>query len=345
MVKKTIFIHIGLPKTGTTSIQSFLRRSSEALVSHGYCYPGVEFGPKANHDVFFNVLSGAKAIDVRGADLDAQKEVVEAQINEFRDSSTCHALIFSHESLSVSIQRLNFDYLREMCAGSKICFIVYSRFTDDWLETLYHQHLWGRAHSEQHFRKPFQRVEKFSHIRGIANHSIRAISNHLGKIPRANIVVRSIEESRKDGNLLPDFLEILGGDLQAAFPEARSERHLNTGRISAHSMLLYHFQLGGAAFPVMRDVALALNKRKNRKERAGVETRYFRFLPEAEILRAREQYALDVEQFPQLPAQPPLELRPAEYFLPREDAMELLNLLRGDIPDETYHAAAQAYAL
>jgi hypothetical protein len=345
MNKKTVFIHIGLPKTGTTSIQTFLRRNAEALAARGYCYPGTEFGESANHDVFLNAITGGKFVDARGLDLEAQRKIVGAQMEEFRAAPSCHSIVFSHESISIAAQRLDLEYLREICAGMKICFIVYSRFSDEWLETLYQQYLWNMARREHHFRRPFQRVEDFSHLLGLASRSIRAISGRLEKIQQADIVIRSFEESRKDGNLLPGFLEILGGDLRAAFPDAKNERSLNTGHVSAHSMLLYHLYRGGVTFPVARDLAVVLNKRKNRKKREGVETRHFRFLPEAVILHARKQYADDVAQFPQLPAQPPLELRAAEYFMPREDVLELLNLVRGEIPDETYNAAAQAYAL
>lgn len=39
---RTVFIHIGFPKTGTTSIQKSLAASRQVLASHGLIYPGKE---------------------------------------------------------------------------------------------------------------------------------------------------------------------------------------------------------------------------------------------------------------------------------------------------------------
>ena len=37
--EKTLYLHIGLPKTGTTSIQNYLFENREALMQRGVCYP------------------------------------------------------------------------------------------------------------------------------------------------------------------------------------------------------------------------------------------------------------------------------------------------------------------
>ena len=36
---KTLFLHIGIPKTGTSSIQKFFLQNPEALARQGYCFP------------------------------------------------------------------------------------------------------------------------------------------------------------------------------------------------------------------------------------------------------------------------------------------------------------------
>ena len=37
--RKTLYIHIGTPKTGTTAIQGFCQDNAEELARHGYCFP------------------------------------------------------------------------------------------------------------------------------------------------------------------------------------------------------------------------------------------------------------------------------------------------------------------
>jgi hypothetical protein len=39
----TLYLHIGMPKTGTTAIQNFLTDNAEALNKHGICYPDLGF--------------------------------------------------------------------------------------------------------------------------------------------------------------------------------------------------------------------------------------------------------------------------------------------------------------
>ena len=36
---KTLYLHIGTPKTATSSIQKFLDENKETLEKHGYCFP------------------------------------------------------------------------------------------------------------------------------------------------------------------------------------------------------------------------------------------------------------------------------------------------------------------
>lgn len=38
-MKKTLYVHVGTTKTGTTAIQSFLIENQEILNQKGYCYP------------------------------------------------------------------------------------------------------------------------------------------------------------------------------------------------------------------------------------------------------------------------------------------------------------------
>lgn len=40
---KTLYLHIGIPKTGTTSIQHFCHENRDILSSNGYFYPDFPF--------------------------------------------------------------------------------------------------------------------------------------------------------------------------------------------------------------------------------------------------------------------------------------------------------------
>ena len=42
MGTNTLLIHIGMPKTGTTALQSFLFNNNSLLKKYGWCYPVLE---------------------------------------------------------------------------------------------------------------------------------------------------------------------------------------------------------------------------------------------------------------------------------------------------------------
>ena len=39
MTEKTLYLHIGLHKTGSSALQTFFARNIDALAAHGLCYP------------------------------------------------------------------------------------------------------------------------------------------------------------------------------------------------------------------------------------------------------------------------------------------------------------------
>lgn len=52
--KKTIYIHIGTPKTGTTSIQEYLTRNADRLYQDGYLVPKTSRRHSSNHTLLTN---------------------------------------------------------------------------------------------------------------------------------------------------------------------------------------------------------------------------------------------------------------------------------------------------
>lgn len=49
--KKTVFLHIGTNKTGTSSIQHHFFQNRDLLASHGICYPGLGQDAAAHHEL------------------------------------------------------------------------------------------------------------------------------------------------------------------------------------------------------------------------------------------------------------------------------------------------------
>lgn len=61
-MKKTLYIHAGTHKTGTTAIQKFLSANRDLLAKNGYLYPGTDQG---HHDVARELKKIHPASDTR----------------------------------------------------------------------------------------------------------------------------------------------------------------------------------------------------------------------------------------------------------------------------------------
>ena len=50
---KICFLHIGVPKTGSTALEKFLLHNRDALKKHGWKYPDVSIRGSGHHDLAF----------------------------------------------------------------------------------------------------------------------------------------------------------------------------------------------------------------------------------------------------------------------------------------------------
>ena len=108
---KKAYLHIGVEKTGTTTIQSFLAKNREALRVEGYLYP-IAPGP-VNHVglTIFAANNQTVVVDLlrsvgltAGDDLTAYRSKMMADLEDSARRSDCHTLIFSNEHLSSRIR-------------------------------------------------------------------------------------------------------------------------------------------------------------------------------------------------------------------------------------------------
>lgn len=345
-MKKTLYLHIGLPKTGTTSIQTYLRRNETALFARGYVYPGLELGDvlgaSVHHSAFLNVMVGANAEPVSNVDLADQKLALASAFEWFRSQKNIHSMILSHETLSMMLDRWDHSYLQSLSESFHICFILYSRFTDEWIESLYHQNIWGRIQpkKEIHSLKPIREIEKSRTVRFMNQHSAIAITETLHQhVPDSSTKILSFDADRVDGTLVSSFLSAVHLE-QAEGLSDPGKVQANATRPSSSTFLLYDLQNKRLDLSHLRSIGLVLARRSNRKIRFDLtENRLFRFLPRACAFRAREQYERDRKAFPQLPPQAAYGEKDCERFLPAEDAIAMLDWLLPEIPNKAYEAA------
>ncbi len=137
---KKLFIHIGLPKTATSSVQNFLFNNHKFLDEHGFCYikTGLSESLKCHHDIIWKL---GLHVGPSYVEKDIQKykdEILNSLIDEnkkYHDKD----LIFSSELLTFLDDYEKLNPILEIFSNREIKFIVNIRRQDRFLESLYQQ--------------------------------------------------------------------------------------------------------------------------------------------------------------------------------------------------------------
>jgi hypothetical protein len=364
-MRKSVVFHIGLPKTGTTTIQHYLAKQDENLRSLGFLYPGPQEHPAMDshkHPLILRGMLGKGQLSKQMTEQGA-RAAIRRIFSDFRKSDF-RSLIWSNEGIAAHGGDLDRDYLQRLLRHYDVRVVVFARYLDDWLESLYKERIrtqGGRLQGRSKLntnptptpliplaqgsgapdaisKRGKSALERCSEITG----SLRAVREAL---PSAEIIVQSYDVSRKSGTVASDALAAMGLPVKSAFPQADDDAGVqNPTKSDLYSMLIYHLVIGRADYPVIRAVTTATKAReRDDRQFPRLSRRRFRFMSEENILEARGYYEELRNDYPHLPVQPPYTPDTAERSLPREDGVALLEWLRPEISDDVFKAACAAY--
>lgn len=357
---KRVIFHVGLPKTGTTTIQHYLRRHDEKLRSLGFLYPGLREHPALashRHPLMINAMLGKAREPAGDLDADACRDVVAAAFGEFHQSDL-ENLLWSCEGMALSARNWDVAYLRRLLTGADVRLVLFARFTDEWVQSLVKERLRGRsgARAEALNAKPLRLAPAKGGLRRARPGGRMSLLERGAEVveclrimrrtlPAAEIVVRSFDEHRKAGTVVSGALAAMGVPVAGAFPDADDEAGVhNPTKSDLYGMLLYHLVAGEAGSDVIRAVAVAVKKRESRgKTFEPLNGRRFRFLSDEDARVARGYYEALRRECPHLPVQPPYVSKPTEGSLSKDDGVALLDWLKPDISDAVFERACAAY--
>lgn len=130
---KKIFLHIGLSKTGSTTIQSFLAINRDNLYNFGYLHPQTGTNPrekeKPHHNLAWQITGRKKADITLGTWKDLHQEI---------DSSNLNKIIITSESFQ-GVDEKQIKILESELKPYEVKIIVYLRRQDLQLESKYIQ--------------------------------------------------------------------------------------------------------------------------------------------------------------------------------------------------------------
>ncbi|MCR5450996.1 MAG: hypothetical protein K6F00_00045 [Lachnospiraceae bacterium] len=217
---KTLYLHVGTPKTGTTAIQNFLGDNKSKLKELGVCYPKF----KTHYKRARSVRNGHWLC--RG--IASEEEYDEFMNTLFSEAEKYPKLVMTDEGL------WNFNHdedfwknLKKTLEEHDICLkvIVYFRRQDSYAFSY-----WGQKVKElSYFYYTFSEYIYSGEYLEKSELDYTKVLNHVAEsIGKENIIVRPYEKDQYEGSrgdILSDFLKILGVEWQDDFKMVK--RHNN----------------------------------------------------------------------------------------------------------------------
>lgn len=211
---KTLFLHIGTAKTGTTSIQFFCRENEELLKQRGYCYPkspkAYPFVSKAKNGHMLEATirdkEGNRLLEEEEKDFQACIAMIKKQFE------TYDTVILSDEAIWRDLSLGHKDVLQKVAreakaAGFALKVIVYLRRQD-----LMAVSIWNQYVKAPQMVTPYN-FEDF--CKNMRMDAWLAYDEKLDKIVREvgreNVIVRRFEpQNFYGGNIFQDFFYATG---------------------------------------------------------------------------------------------------------------------------------------
>ena len=205
---KTIWFHVGAPKTGTTSIQDFCRQNLDALAARGVWYPlldrveantGRSRQPSAHH-LLAHELRGSAPRHRRKLPGTGAKQF-QRILEEFRIGPH-PAMLLSAETFFQHSAMFAASNLPLELSSFDVSVICYVRRSDEFVESLYKTVVAGQGRGAT-------TLERFA--KRAAPDYPRRLQGFLNLVPSGNVIIRSFDEARP--RLLEDFLSLLPSGL------------------------------------------------------------------------------------------------------------------------------------
>ncbi len=196
---RTIHLHVGFPKTGTSAIQACLRANQVRLAKCGYYYPRTGLTKLSGHAHLFYAIRRKQLNDPY---LDRLFDTLREELSQTR----CRDIIISSEYF-FSLDRAEIAELLEQFADFKVRMIVYLRRIDERLESGYVQVV---RDSEQRFSRNI-----WDYYDYLQKHPQRVdyrffCDQWCDLLGRENLTVRAFDRRVIKNSIVEDFLAIFG---------------------------------------------------------------------------------------------------------------------------------------
>jgi len=308
MKKKHIYLHIGTTKTGTSSIQTFLRDNLEVLKQHNFIALTPR-SPERLRTLSEIIMSAAKKNFPHFNE--TQQQWLNDLIQKLKNAETDN-IILSEELfwniISVNKERFIFiDFINSLKEFADITVVVYLRRQDSFLMSAYQQRLKGGGVREKECQEWISISAKPQ--TGITNFqgNLKFLESLFGK---NNIIVRPFEKEQfVDQSLFADFMYCVGLRMSDEF-EIKNKKK-NPGLSPVMAEILRYLSI---YYKNREPITPFLSKKNKSNNKLFNQNRQHKFLSPKQRLAIIQRCAADNEWV-------------AREFLEREDGILFKELL------------------
>jgi hypothetical protein len=298
MTPRRLYIHIGHPKTGTTSIQNFLLEQRAALRKEGLLVPRAGVLEGAHHGLSRNWYAIRSRPDRSDAEIAALREEVEA--------ANCPAVALSSEAFIQEQPARLAAFLPGPC---EVFILYYIRRQDLVAESDYVQRV--RSYTKLEASPPEAVLPQ------VVPRYLRVLNRFGAHFDRAHLLVRPFEKAAfTGGSLMADFITLIGAD-PARHPAA--DRRRNT----AFKRNYLEFKRPCNLLPLLDEEVKALGAELDRLSESDASPQPRHCLSQADRIRLLADFAGENEEiarrflgrpdgvlFTEPPPEPDPEFRP-----------------------------------
>lgn len=237
---KKLYMHIGTPKTGTSSLQAFFFKNREKLKEIGIFYPKTINGWPQHIELCPLSLKNAYINNAKTLPFKYYKEQI--------DNSQCDAVIISSELFCVCS---SFEDYQELTSNYDTTYILYIRSPLPFSQSMMLQNIINYYLDSAH---DMARLLPVDNLNEYILCQLVWIERFFHGMPSSeNVIIKSYDLASREGGIIQDFCSIVGIRDISAFPQPTYEN-------ASLSLDAYYFLAHLAMLPLPRSRMVIIEK-------------------------------------------------------------------------------------
>ncbi len=209
---KTIYLHIGVPKTASSTIQSGLFKKRELLAQDGYLYPTAGLMGTNHKNLFFEITSIPDHHRKFKPELGGWQAVHDEIL-----ASPLDKVIISAEHFAL-FRKKEISYLKKFLPG-QVKVVVYLRRQDQAIKSGWVQNA-KRLVTDKSFEEVVK--EEQSMLSRSVYHYPHLLKKWEDAFGKENLIIRIFERDKLSGHIFHDLLQACGIDSLEKYPAPKS---------------------------------------------------------------------------------------------------------------------------